>query len=56
MNLRDAKCDLFGMVEPDVGFFSTTVEGDKKEEKKKRGRGSQTSDNPEASMILTINI
>ncbi len=61
MNLRDGKYDLFGTVELDEGFFTTTVEGDKKEEKKKRGRGSQsktavlvmaesqTSDNPQAS-------
>jgi len=36
-NLRDGKYDLFGTVELDKGFFTTTVKGDKNEEKKTRG-------------------
>lgn len=41
MGIRDAKYLLSGDVELDEGFFETVVPEEQKEEKRKRGRGSQ---------------
>jgi hypothetical protein len=42
MGQRDDRYRLSGMVEIDDGFFSTETEEDKKNDRKKRGRGSQS--------------